>query len=257
MIRVVLSLAIALIATGCASNVGGARTLSTYDNMETGERRFLQVQEYADPVAVAQVEAIFMDRAHTLPDVASDAGVTSDQFERVIGTLSQTMCRRLARGGFQVTDDAGAASHVLVLTITGFTPTNSLAAATSGVVSVFVPGPISPRLPIGIGELAVEGEVLDRDNTQIAAMNWASRNHLSSAPGALDVLRGGLRETADGEALAEVFADSFGDMIVEAREAGDGERRETERGICTALFDADTELETEGGTPAADNSPEL
>jgi len=225
---------IAVAMTGCAANgLQQASTLSEYQNMQPAERRLLQVREWADPQAMRSVDAIYIEQAGVVPGVVESSGVDPERFNRVVGKLTQTVCRRLARGGFEITPDPALASHQVRLNITGFETTNRVSAGASRLIGFAIPGPLSPRIPIGIGALAVEGEMLDRDNRQVAALEWSSRNHLVSS--------GGFSEIGDGYALAQVFADSFGDLIVEARNSASEERQSTERGVCNEMFDAATE----------------
>jgi hypothetical protein len=224
---------LALLATGCAATgLQQADTLSDYSNLQTSERRMLQVREWVDPDALRAVDAIYIPQAGIVPGVVETSGVDPVRFNRVVGKLTQSMCRRLARGGFEITGDPALASHRLQMNITGFETTNLVSAGASRLIGFAVPGPLSPRIPIGIGALAVEGEMLDADSTQIAALSWSSRNHLVSS--------GGLSEIGDGYRLAQVFADSFGDLIVNARDSVDGARDQTDRGVCTAMFEAAT-----------------
>lgn len=223
----------------CASNISTAQTLTRYDRLETAERALVPVEEYVDVAAAGQIRAIFMQRADVVPGVVDASGVEPDRFDRVVGSLSRTMCRRLARGGFSVVTEPDETAHRLALTITGFEPTNAFAAGASGVIGTFVPGPLSPRLPLGIGALAAEGELFDPSGEQIAAMRWDARNHLASGAGTISMLRGDFGETSDGEDLAASFADAFGDLIVSARNEGGGVRGETDRGTCTDLFGGD------------------
>lgn len=224
---------LALLATGCAANgLQQADTLSDYGNLQTSERRLLQVREWVDPQALLAVDTIYIPQAGIVPGVVENSGVDPVRFNRVVGKLTQTMCRRLARGGFEITADPALASHQLRMNITGFETTNPVSAGASRLIGFAIPGPLSPRIPIGIGALAVEGEMLDSGNTQIAALIWSSRNHLVSS--------GGFSEIGDGYDLAQVFADSFGDIIVTARDSVDGARKQTERGVCNAMFRAAT-----------------
>jgi hypothetical protein len=225
---------LAFLATGCAATgLQQTDTLSDYRNLQPGERRLLQVREWVDPQAMQSVDAIYIPQAGIVPGVVEGSGVDPVRFNRVVGKLTQTMCRRLARGGFEITDDPALASHQLRMNVTGFETTNRVSAGASRLIGFAIPGPLSPRIPIGIGALAVEGEMLDSSDAQIAALAWSSRNHLVSS--------GGFSEIGDGYALAQVFADSFGDLIVEARNSVGGARAQTERGVCNAMFDAATD----------------
>lgn len=234
LVSLVLLPVLALAVTGCAANgLQQASTLSDYGNVQPAERRLLQVREWVDPQALRTVDTIYIPQAGIVPGVVESSGVDPVRFNRVVGKLTQTMCRRLARGGFEITADPAAASHQIRMTITGFETTNMVSAGASRLIGFAIPGPFSPRIPIGIGALAVEGEMLDSASVQIAALEWSSRNHLASS--------GGFSEIGDGYDLAQVFADSFGDLITEARNSVDATRDSTERGVCNAMFDAATD----------------
>lgn len=233
-IRNLFVLALAGLSTACAAtDIQREQTLSDYDRLVPAERRLIPVREFVAADSLMEVSAIHIPMAGVVDGVVEDSGVDPERFERVAGKLNQTLCRRLARGGFTVTTEPEQASHRIALTITGFETSNPVTAGASELLSFAVPGPISPRIPIGVGALAVEGEMLDREGQQIAAMQWSSRNHLISG--------GGFSQITDGFALAQVFADGFGDLIVDARDSVDGQRGATERGVCNAMFDeADT-----------------
>lgn len=232
------------LVAGCASNVARTQTLSSYDRLTQNDDGLVPVLAFADGEGAGAITSVYMERADVAPGVIEASGLEPETFARVVDTLSGTMCRRLARGNMQVTDNPDLASHRLELTITGFDATNPLAAGASGVIGVFVPGPLSPRLPVGIGALAAEGELLDNAGTQIAAMQYDARNHLASGAGTFTLLRGDIGATSDARDLAQGFADRFGDLIINARDDAGGPRGETERGICDALFnDAGGEVE--------------
>lgn len=256
---VILSASAGIALTACASNVARTETLSRYDQLEEGERALLPVREYADAEAAAGIGAIYVERAEVAPGVLEDSGVEAESFDRVVSTLSGTMCRRLARGNVEVTSDMSGASHRLEMTITGFEATDPVAAGASGVIGFFVPGPLSPRLPVGIGALAVEGELVDPQGEQVAAMQFDARNHLASGAGTFSLLTGDIGATSDARDLAQGFADAFGDLIVNARNEAGAPRGETERGTCDELFDdeagalsepqPDPGSDTQGDTP--------
>lgn len=233
--RIALTTCLVVGLSACAANLAGQQTLSRYDQLQDAERRLVPVREFGDDAGLGAITAVYMDRAAVAEGVVAGSGLDEERFSRVVDRLTGTMCRRLARGGIQVTSDESAATHRLAMTITGFQPTNAAAAGASSVLGVFVPGPLNPRIPVGVGALAVEGELLDLEGAQIAAMQWNARNHLASGGGAFTLLRADFGVTSDGEDLASAFADSFGDLIVNGRDAAGGVRGETERGVCTAL----------------------
>jgi hypothetical protein len=234
-VRLALTTCLVAGLSACAANLAGQETLSRYDQLQDAERGLMPVREFGSEDGLGAIRAVYMDRAAVADGVIADSGLDDERFARVVDRLTGTMCRRLARGGVTVTTDPSVATHRLDMTITGFRPTNAAAAGASSVIGVFVPGPLNPRIPVGVGALAVEGELLDLDGEQIAAMQWNAQNHLVSGGGAFTLLRGDFGVTSDGEDLASAFADSFGDLIVDGRDAAGGVRGETERGVCTAL----------------------
>ena len=240
--------------TACASNVSQLESLSNYERLQDAERGLMPVREYADAGAMAGVTSIYLERARVAAGLAESAGVDEERLDRVAGVLSRTLCRRLARGGFEVRTEPDGASHAMVVTVTGFDATNPVTAGASSVIGAFVPGPLNPRLPLGIGALAAEGELLDENEEQIAAMQWDARNHLVSGGGTLTLLRGDIGSTSDAEDLAQSFADAFGDLLVNARDDAGGERGETPRGTCPQYFE-DLEDDEELSDDAPPASP--
>lgn len=230
----------AALLAGCASNISRVETLSRYDRLTQNDDGLVPVRAFADRDGAGVITAVYMERAAVAPGVLEASGLDATSFNRLVDTLSGTMCRRLARGNMRVTTDPAEASHRLDLTITGFDATNPVAAGASGVIGVFVPGPLSPRIPIGIGALAAEGELMDLDGEQIVAMQYDARNHLASGAGTFTLLRGDIGATSDARDLAQAFADRFGDLIIEARDDANGQTGSTDRGTCGALGDDET-----------------
>lgn len=126
----------------------------------------------------------------------------------------------------------------LKATVTGLRRNNVATTGLSRAIGVAVPGPLNPRVPIGIGALGVEGEILGETGSQLAAIRWASQNHLASGGGITTIIDGpdAFGDLADATELAGVFADAFGDLVVEARADHQAEGGETPRGTCDAYF---------------------
>jgi hypothetical protein len=105
----------------------------------------------------------------------------------------------------------GQPADLIVRTeITDVVLTNKTMAGVSTAVSLgsnFVLPVGIPRLPIGLGGLAVEGEAVDNNGTQLAAVVW-SRGANSITNNAR------VSEVGDAYSLASNFGDYFSRMIV-------------------------------------------
>ena len=225
----------------CSTAFETPTSLTRDDRLVEGERRLVPVMEYADGEALAALSELHVPLADIAPGAAIDPDLGDDRLDRLRATVSKELCQRFARGGFSVLPEApGTQTARLRASLTGLRRNNVATTGLSRAIGVAVPGPLNPRVPIGIGALGAEGEILGPDGTQLAAIRWASRNHLASGGGVTTVLDGSAAfgDLADANELAGVFADAFGDLVVEARaeretEAADGE---TPRGTCDAYF---------------------
>jgi hypothetical protein len=242
--RFTLPLVAALGLSACATQFDTPSNLSRTDQLGPGERRFVEVEEYADADALDGLMRIALPPAEYAPGVVEAARLDPDAAERLRARLSQALCQRLARAGYEISAEPMEGETELRATITGVTRNNVASTGVSRAVGVAVPGPLNPRVPVGIGALGAEAELLTAEGEQIAAMRWASRNHLASGGGVTTILEGrdGFSEIADAVELSSVFADAFGDLLVETRPEGMEERGETPLGACR-VYDEKTEGE--------------
>ena len=233
--------AAALGLTGCATQFDSAATLSSYDRLGEGERRLVPVREFADGDALTAYAEVSVPLAELGPGVAEASGMAPDRIDRVRAALSKSLCRRLARDGYSVIAEPTDTAPDIRPVITGIRRNNVATTGMSRIIGVAVPGPLNPRVPIGIGALGVEAEMVGPEGEQLAAMVWASQNHLASGGGWTTVLDGqdGFSDAADAIELAGVFADAFGDLVTDARDAADPDapRSETPLGACDVYYE--------------------
>ena len=250
-----------LLSTACSTAFETPSTLSRDDLMVPGERRLVPVLEYADGEALAGIDVLYIPLADIAPGARIDPQIEAARLDRLRAALSKALCRRFARGGFAVSpapaaEETGGAEDAIAVArlhaaVTGLRENNVATTGLSRAIGVAVPGPLNPRVPIGIGALGVEGEIRGPDGRQLAAMRWAAQNHLVSGGGYTTLLDGpeAFGSLADATELSEVFADAFGDLVVNARAGHDLAEGETPRGTCDAYFDR-LEAEAETGTGA-------
>lgn len=232
---------LAFLLAGCSTAFETPTTLSNDAQLVPGERRLVPVMEYADGEALAGLSALHLPLVEIAPGAEVDGDLDGARLDRLRAVLSKEICQRFARGGFSVLPEPeeGAATARLSAAVTGLRRNNVATTGLSRVIGTAVPGPLNPRVPIGIGALGAEGEILTEDGTQLAAIRWASQNHLASGGGFTTVLDGpaAFGDLADANELASIFADAFGDLVVEARAGYEVSEGETPRGTCDAYFD--------------------
>jgi len=231
----------ALLLAGCSTAFETPTTLSSDAQLVPGERRLVPVMEYADGEALSALSTLHLPLVGIAPGAEVDGDIDGARIDRLRAVLSREICQRFARGGFSVLPEPeeGVATARLSAAVTGLRRNNVATTGLSRVIGTAVPGPLNPRVPIGIGALGAEGEILAEDGTQLAAIRWASQNHLASGGGFTTVLDGpaAFGDLADANELASIFADAFGDLVVEARAGYEVSEGETPRGTCDAYFD--------------------
>ncbi len=254
------------IAAGCAAcstSFETPSTLSTTERLAPGERRLLAVEEYADGAALAEMGVLYLPPVRLAPQADIDGDIPPARLVDVRRQLSRDVCQRLARAGFDVRpvrtqagesgdgNDAGIDGEVFAA-VSGIRRNNVATTGVSRLLGAAVPGPLNPRVPLGIGALGVEAEILDRGGRQVAGIRWASRNHLASGGGVTTILDGpdAFTDLADVMDLSSVFADALGDLVEEARAGRDAGEGATPRGTCNAYRDLiNAEVAPDGDTP--------
>lgn len=202
------SVAIAVLLSGCASaplTKGGS--LSSYDNMTPSDGMLAKslVRVSKDNVLAARTVRI----VPTLFSPAASPTLSNEQRTLVANAVDRALCVGLS-DRFQVVGPSQPADLTTRVVVTQAAPTDEVAAGASKIVSVVpaafgVPA-IVPRLPVGLGSLALEAEAQDRAGRQQAAMVWArGANSFTNSP---------MVSTAgDAYDLAGSFAADFSQLL--------------------------------------------
>jgi hypothetical protein len=201
-------------AQGCtAVQLERSGSLASYDNLTPSDGLLTKSQVRVSKAEILAAKTLRIEPT-ALTAAAARVPFSDEQRSLIKNAVSRAMCLALSER-FQIvgpTEGADLSVHAVIIHVA---PTDATAAGVSKVASVVpsivapgVPIPV-PRLPIGLGSLAVEAEARDRSGSQKAAMIWArGANSFTSAA----------RVSSEGDAydLASAFGDDFGKLLVTA-----------------------------------------
>ena len=140
----------------------------------------------------------------TVADAADD-NINPRQSEVLLAALNQTLCKRLSRH-FEMAAEGQPADLTVRADITRLGTTNSGSAVVSQITGFISPIPFTPRIPVGMGSLVVEGVAADAQGAPKAAMVWAR---------GADMFTTNARASAIGDAfsLAQAFGKDFAKLL--------------------------------------------
>lgn len=207
------SLPLMLMVAGCASvplREGGK--LTTYNNLGEQKGMLSKSRNYADTHALAAVKTV-----RIVPTTLTGGALVQVSAEQdralVANALDREVCIALS-DRFQIVSVGETADLTVRTVVTDVLPTNK---AVAGVATAVTLGsnailPVSvPRLPFGLGGLAVEAEAIDSKGVQRAAMVWArGANSITDNPR--------VSEVGDAYSLATKFGSEFSRMLVTGKE---------------------------------------
>jgi Protein of unknown function (DUF3313) len=185
-----------------------AGTLRSYEGLATSGGTLTKARVRADRQALAVARTVRIVPTSTrLADAAGS--MDPQQVKLVTNAIDRAVCVGLSER-FRIVLPTEPADLEVHATVTQLVATNKTAAATSSVASLGASTVLSvpvPRLPIGLGGLAVEAEATAGDGTQKAAMLWArGANMLTTKPRASAV--------GDAYTLSQSFASEFSQLLV-------------------------------------------
>ncbi|PLP56158.1 DUF3313 domain-containing protein [Mesorhizobium loti] len=209
-----LSFMLPFLAAGCASvPLKSAGTLASYDRLGAQKGTFSKSRVYVDARALAPAKTVAIIPTTLAPNALLRVKNQKDR-ALVANALDREVCVALS-DKFLIVPKGQVADLTVRAVVTDLVPTDKTiaGAATAVTFGSSVAGlPISiPRLPFGLGGLAVEAEALDRNGVQRAAILWArGANSISNKPR--------VSEVGDAYSLATTFGNEFSRILVTGKE---------------------------------------
>jgi hypothetical protein len=203
-------LAMVSLLPGCATAplVQGAG-LSSYDGLKPSDGKVTKSRLHVKKEQVAAAKTINIAPTAFPPHVAPT--LSNEQRALVANVLNRALCVSLS-DRFKVVMPDVPADLTVRAAVTHATETNEVAAGVSAATSIgasfvdtSVPIPV-PRIPIGLGDLSIEAEAVDRSGRQQAAMVWGrGATVFFSTPRA--------SKASDAYELAGAFGDDFAKLL--------------------------------------------
>ncbi len=202
-----------LAIAGCASvplTEGG--TLSSYDRLGEPKGNLSKTRTYVDGAGLASMKTARIVPTAFASSASSHVATEADRV-LVANAIDRALCIALS-DKYQMLPAGQIADLTVRAVVTDIVPTNKTMAGVSTAVSLgsnaVLPVGI-PRLPVGLGGLAVEAEAVDGAGVQRAAMVWArGANSIQNNPR--------VSEVGDAYGLAAKFGDEFSRILVIGKE---------------------------------------
>lgn len=208
--RAAAILAAAFCLTGtaaCSTPAKPAGVLSDYARLGEVKGRFGKRVEAAPVQALAPDSPLIIEVIDYAPGVREAAGLAQTSEGLLLNHFSRRLCIDLSPA-FAVAE-AGAANpqaYRLRGWITEVRPTSPVSSALSAPIRFF--SPVGGRLPIGMGALAAEMEIIGPDGAQVAGMVWRRQANVMD--------ESSVSRIADAYVLTEEAADAFAKLFQQA-----------------------------------------
>lgn len=208
--RLVLPIALFTVAA-CTTVPERSGLLTDYSRQAAFDGRLSKRAAARPEVPLPAGAPLVLETVVYAPGVEADSGLAQASLDVVRNRLARDLCTTLA-DAFSISEDAAAGQYRLRAFITEIRPTGRMAAAVSMPLSYL--SPVGGRLPLGLGALSVEVELLGPDGVQVASMVW--RRAASAADSAT------VSPVSDAYALAGEAAESFGQVVARDGEGAAG-----------------------------------
>jgi len=208
-----LALSLTLLIAGCTSvDLKEAGTLTSYDHLNSAKGKFTKSRTFVDAKGLAAVKTVTIMPATFALDASSRVKTAEDRF-LVTNALDRALCVALS-DKYQMVPPGQPADLTVRAVVTDIVLTNKAIAGVSTAVSLGSSAvlPIGiPRLPAGLGGLALEAEAIDPSGVQRAAVLWSK--------GANSITNNArVSEVGDAYSLASNFGNYFARMLVTGKE---------------------------------------
>lgn len=186
-------------------------SLGSYAGMSPSGGTLTKAKLRVEPARVLAAQTVRIVPTSTL--IGSRDFVPKD-LALVTNAIDRALCTGLS-DRFEVVAASQPADLIVHATVTDIVATNRTAAAGSIVASLggSVAGlgvPI-PRLPIGLGGLAIEVEAVDKDGSQRASMLWSRGANMITTKARVSAV-------GDAYSLSSAFAADFSRMLIKGKD---------------------------------------
>jgi hypothetical protein len=187
--------------------------LSSYSAMTPSDGLITKSRIHVNKEKVLAAKTIAIEPTVFPPSIAPK--LSDQQRDLVANTINRAVCISLS-DRFGVVTPGEQADLTVRIAVTLVTETDEIAAGVSAAASIgmnfvnlAVPVP-TPRVPLGMGNLSIEAEAIDRSGQQQAAMIWArGATALFGSPKA--------SKASDAYDLAKEFGDDFGYLLIKGQ----------------------------------------
>ncbi|HEV7321476.1 MAG TPA: DUF3313 domain-containing protein [Ensifer sp.] len=222
---------------GCTSvplKEGG--TLTSYSKLSAPTGKFEKKRTYFNKDGLRDVRTVSI--APTSFTMAARERIEK-QGDRLLvsNAIDRAVCFTMSEK-YQIVPFGTSADLTIRTVITDIVPTQAAVAGAAKAISIgsSLALPVSvPRLPIGLGGLAVEAEAVDRNGVQSAAIVWSKGANSFTSEARVS-------EIGDAYDLAAAFGSDFSRMVVAGKEPGNFDLR------LPSVYDIRTSL---GGKPGS------
>lgn len=209
---------VAAFLTACASapiRQGG--TLSSYSRLQPGNGIVTKTMYFVDKPALASARTVRIEPT-SVGGGSAGANARPQDLRLVGNAIDRSLCIGLS-DRFTVVGRDAPADLVVHATTTAIQPTSAAISGLSTVASLGA-GAVTavpvPRLPAGLGGLAVEGEARNMAGSQVGAIVWARGANILTEPARISPV-------GDAYALASNFGDDFATMLTKGGSPMDGD----------------------------------
>jgi len=214
-----LVISVSAVLAGCSTTpVVQGGNLSSYEGLKASDGKITKARLHIDKAKVAAAKTINIAPTVFPPHIAKS--MSPEQRALVANGVSRALCISLS-DRFTVVAPNVPADLTVKSAITQATETNEVAAGLSVASSIgarFIPvnAPLPvPRVPYGLGNLAIEAEAVDRNGKQQAAMLWSrGATAFFSTPR--------ISKAGDAYELSGAFGDDFATMLTKGESPFEG-----------------------------------
>jgi len=187
-------------------------TLTSYSRLSTERGTLSKRRTYVDSAALSPLRTATIIPASFTHEAALRVQSPEDR-RMVANILDRALCISLS-DRFDMVPYGQAADLTVRAVVTDLVTTHKVAAAASTALTLgtgLVLPVAAPRLPIGLGGIAVEAEGVDPVGNQLAAAVWArgANSLLNTAQ---------VSEVGDAYSLAATFGSEFSKLLVDGRD---------------------------------------